>query len=215
MFKTLPWILRGLVFQGHANVPRLPVITDRKGSKSSWLNMCSISSEWWRPCKEVKELGEMSNLFSSLFWWGWGDERSRGMENRTRSPDCLSPRRLQTMLWSLHTHSCKFHLVRVVFSCSVLRIHIIQTSYLHCIGFHQHNSYKRFFYSTPVICVEILLRRRETVKSWEECLRVASRHSLTSSCSYRKLQWGKKRGWPKPWAANPHLASSCLSAAKI
>lgn len=99
------------------------------------------------------------------------------MENRTRSSHCLSPRRLQTVLWSLHTHSCKFHLVRVVFSCSVLRIHIIQTSYLHYIGFHQHNSYKRFFYSTPVICVEILLRRRETVKLWEECLWVASRQS--------------------------------------
>lgn len=59
------------------------------------------------------------------------------------------------------THiSYKLHLVRVDFSCSVLRIHIIQTSYLHYIGFHQHNSYKCFFYSAPVICVEILLRHR-------------------------------------------------------
>lgn len=54
----------------------------------------------------------------------------------------------------------------------------------------------------------------QTIKSWGECLRVASRHSLTSSCPYRKLRRGKKRGWPKPRAANPHLASSCLSAAK-
>lgn len=86
------------------------------------------------------------------------------MENRIRSPPPLplpkpSPP-ADSALKPTHT-SYKFHLVRVVFSCSVLRIHIIQTSYLHYIGFHQHNSYKRFFYSAPVICVEILLRRTD------------------------------------------------------
>lgn len=47
---------------------------------------------------------------------------------------------------------CQFHLACVVFSGSILRIHIIPTSYLHYIGFHQHNSYKCFLLHSCPLC---------------------------------------------------------------
>lgn len=73
----------------------------------------------------------------------WGTRGAEGWRSE-RGPHCLSPHCLQTALRTLCAHSCELHLACVVFGLSVLRIHIIQTSYLHYIGFHQHNSYKCF-----------------------------------------------------------------------
>lgn len=134
------------------------------------------------------------------------------MENRTQSP-LPEPRRLQTALCTLHAHSCEFHLVCVVFSLSVLRIHIIQTSYLHYIGFHQHNSYKCFLlhschlYGNPS-------QTQEDCKVTGRILGSGERARAHFFLLAQETPVWEEKGRPKPGATNPHLAASSLSTMK-
>lgn len=123
------------------------------------------------------------------------------MKNRAspQLPECMPP---AASALSPHARSCKFHLTRVVFSPSALRLHIIQTSYLYYTGFHQHNSYKclllhsRHLRGSPS-------QTREAVKSWEEFSHVASGPRLVPPvCTEDSVR--EKWGRAEPRDANPH-----------
>lgn len=137
---------------------------------------------------------------------------TRGKEGwrRKQGPcHCVSPGCLQT---ALQARGCKFHLACMVFSHSILRIHIILTSYLHYIGFHEHNSYKMPFAPLLSSVWKSFSDREGDCKVMGRILMRGKRADLRSHCSYRNLPGGKKRGWLNPLDA-AHLAS-CLSTTK-
>lgn len=101
----------------------------------------------------------------------------------------------------------------VVFSCSILRIHIIQISYLHYTGFQQHNSYKCFLLHSYHLCGNPSPAQGD-YKVTGRILLSGERTQLHFFLLVQETWVKKEKGWPEPSATNPSLASSCLSTAK-
>lgn len=98
--------------------------------------------------KEGKHEDKARN-FLLLVLCGSKSREATSNRDRERGP-LLQPRLPQTALSSLQAHGGKFHLACVVFSWSVLRMCIIQISYLHDTGFTNSTAINAF-HSTPVV----------------------------------------------------------------
>lgn len=98
--------------------------------------------------KEGKHEDKARN-FLLLVLCGSKSREATSNRDRERGP-LLQPRRPQTALSSLQAHGGKFHLACVVFSWSVLRMCIIQISYLHDTGFTNSTAINAF-HSAPVV----------------------------------------------------------------
>lgn len=98
--------------------------------------------------KEGKHENKARN-FLLLVLCGSKSREATCNRDRERGP-LLQPRLPQTALSSLQAHGGKFHLACVVFSWSVLRMCIIQISYLHDTGFTNSTAINAF-HSAPVV----------------------------------------------------------------